>query len=274
MVQFVPVDAPGSMGALKTITSAIWQKMVDDLQLHQNVQAILATNDTGAGVGVGYVGVLDDTTANSLVPGIASDTRRVVVVQDTAIASTLAGYVVCLGKVDVVNVTGAVALHSALEMSATPGRAHQGTGAPFAVALTAFAGPGNGTVSALLLPPLMAGGAFPLGLPSPTHGPVSFHINDAALHAAVIAAPAAGTSIYITSARVQNNNTTPSVMSLFDATGPLHTENLVLAGVQGAGVEATYDPPWEVGAADALDIQQTAAADVYGTINFYVAAAS
>jgi hypothetical protein len=94
------------------------------------------------------------------------------------------------------------------------------------------------------------------------------------LHSGIVATPGAGLSIYVTSIRAQNNNTTPALLSIFDATGPLHTEVFVMAGVQGAGVEAKFDPPWEIGDNDAVSAQQTAAADSYGTINGYVAAST
>lgn len=258
------------------ITTTDWQALADDLALHQTVTTVRPVNSTGGTVTRGYVGVLDPAAGASLIAASgAADNRRVVVVQDASVVTTGLVYCQVSGRVAAVNVVGAVGLYQPLETSGTVGRARQGNSAPFAIALEAFAGPGNGQIQALLIPAIAGGsGSYPTGLPSATHGPFSFHINDASLHAAQIAAPGSGLSVYITSIRVQNNNTTPSVMSVFDHTATLHTENLVIAGVQGAGVEAEYEPPWEIGDDDSLDIQQTATADVYGTINFYVAAAS
>lgn len=253
------------------ITQTDWGNVAGDLQLHQDVQTVRPLNNTGGTITAGYVGVLDDAAIDTLIAAsMAGDARKVVVVQDVSVLNGALAYCQMLGRCSVVKVQGAVALHDPLETHSTAGYAHTGTGAPFGIALSTAAGPGAGTVVALLIP-LMAGGSFPTGIPSATHGPVSFHNTVTTLVTGVIAAPGAGKSIYITRIRLGQNNTTASLYDVKDAT-PNHTESYPLAGVQGYGVVDEFDPPWKVGDNLALNMQQSAAADVYGSINHYVAA--
>lgn len=264
-------NALSPKGLLDPITPTDWSNLAGDLQLHQNVTTLRPTNNTGGTVTRGYVGVLDEAVSNSLIAasGVA-DRRRVVVVQDATVPATGLVYCQVSGRVAAINITGAVDLYAPLETSATAGRAQQGESAPFAIALEAFAGPGTGQIQALLLPPI-AGASFPIGDPSGTHGPWSFHLTGTSVNH-LVTTPGANISIYVTSIRVIQNNTTPCIFTANDTTGPTHTETIPVPGVAGFGVETRFDPPWKIGANEGLDIIQSAAGDLYGSVNGYTAA--
>lgn len=253
------------------ITTTDWGALADDLALHQTVTTVRPTNNTGGTVTRGYVGVLDPAASLSLIASsIAADTRMPVVVQDTSVVTTGLVYCQTAGHVAAINVTGAVGLYELLETSGTPGYARQGASAPFAIALEAFAGPGTGQIQALLMP-AMAGGSFPTGLPSATHGPWPFHLTTTA-PTTLVAAPSAGLTIFVTEVRVMQNNTTATLFTVKDGTGPTIAENYPIAGVVGHGVDDDMDPPWAVGDAESLVVVQSAAGDLYGSVNGYVAA--
>lgn len=247
-----------------------WAKIVADLQLHQNVETVRPGNDTGGTVTRGYVGVLDASSANSLVAASAHDNRRVVVVQDPSVAVTALVYCQMLGRCGTVNVTGAVNPYDPLETSGTPGYAHVGSAAPFAFALEAWAGPGNSTIQAMLLP-AMAGAGFPVDDPSATHGPASAHLTGTSVNH-LVAAPGAGFSIYVTKVRVIQNNTTASILTVKDTGAPVHSELYPFPGVQGSGIVDPFDPPWKLGDNLGLDAIQASSGDLYLSVNHYVAA--
>lgn len=256
----------------QVIPATEWTKIVNNFTAHQDVQTILITNNTGGTVTRGFVGILDPATQLSLIATTTQgDARRVVVVSSPTILNGAQGYVQIIGRVSTVTVHGAVALYDALETYSAAGEAHVGYTAPFAMALTTFAGPGVGMVAAIMAPG-MGGGTFPLGTPDGTHGPFAFHINDTSLHAAEIAAPGTGLSIYIVNVRVQNFNTTASLLSVIAAAG--HTEIYVIPGVVGGGLSDDWganQKPWKIGDNVAVNLQQSALADLYGHIDFYVA---
>jgi len=265
MPNYRPVSV---LSAGQQVPAVEWLAIVNDLQLHQNVQCLTPVNNTPGAVAAGYVGVMDPTAANSMIqtttPG---DVRKVVVVQDSAVALGAQGYCQFYGRCAAVNVTGAVALYDPLQTSGTAGYAQSGTTNPFGIALSTAAGPGTGTVIALLVP-LMGGGAFPTGLPSATHGPLSFHKSTTGA-TTIITAPGSGKTLFITRVRLQNNNTTAALVTGQDVGGSIHTESWPLGGVVGSGVVDQFDPPWAVGDNKALEVNLSATADVYGSINFY-----
>lgn len=126
----------------------------DLLFLGRKVEPASLTNRSGGALNVGDVVVGDTGNASSITTTTTIGNRRVFgVVVDTTIASLAAGRISSLG-IRTVNVTGAVAIGDWLETSATAGKAQTAYGrsvGKFAIALTSAAGPGAGTVTALLL---------------------------------------------------------------------------------------------------------------------------
>lgn len=144
-----------SLGAGDPIPATEWAKIVANFSVHQSVQALTVTNNTGGTVTRGYVGVLDPAAALSLLATTTiADPRYVVVVTSASIANAATGYAQILGRVSVVNVHGAVALYDPLETYSTAGEAHTGVGRPFAVALEAVAGPGSAQIAVWITPPI------------------------------------------------------------------------------------------------------------------------
>jgi len=118
------------------------------------------TNRTGGSLAVGDVVGLDTTNNDSVVLADTAGATAPLVVALTSVANLAAGLFAHVGRVSVVNVTGAVTRGNYLRKSATTkvaedsgiamGATTPNTGA-FAVALGSAAGPGLGAVPAILL---------------------------------------------------------------------------------------------------------------------------
>lgn len=139
----VPPDSGGSGIVGSPLGVTIWQNNSGGL-LSQGAVVIasgdrLFTTTTSAG-NRRVIGVLDGNAASD----------------STGVASNEQGRIRHVGYQSVVNVVGAVTAFDFLRTSTTAGRAASaGTtlaDGVFAIALTAFAGPGNGTVTAYILP--------------------------------------------------------------------------------------------------------------------------
>lgn len=130
----------------------------DQYGAHTKFGSAQFTNKSGASRVSGDVCILDSANdASFKTTTTAGDPKPVVVVQDS-IVNNEKGYVALFGYVADLKVTGAVTRLNWLKTSTTVGLAAD-AGANrvkgvFAIALAGFAGPGAGTVPALLMPPL------------------------------------------------------------------------------------------------------------------------
>jgi len=116
----------------------------------------LLTNRSGGSVAQGDVVIRDDANDKSFTTSTTQGDRKVVgVVLDASIADLASGRIVTFGGPVKVNVTGAVARGDYLRQSATAKLAESAGAAyvegVFGIALTSAAGPGTGTVEAVLL---------------------------------------------------------------------------------------------------------------------------
>lgn len=114
---------------------------------------IKLTNKQGASVAAGDVLVLDTSNDSAFVKTTTQGLRRPVYVARATIANNALGYVQCAGVIAVA-VTGAVTRGNFLRTSTTSGQAEDAgsvlASGVFAKALESYAGPGAGTVLALL----------------------------------------------------------------------------------------------------------------------------
>lgn len=131
--------------------SGFFTPLADDLlHLHDLVTRSII-NNVGTVVPRGYVGVLSGTAADSLLSTTTpADGRIAAVVMDPTIAAGSVGYVALAGNLNTVQVVGAVGYGDTLQTSGSAGYAIGGSVAPFARAMGTAAGPGAGTVAAVL----------------------------------------------------------------------------------------------------------------------------
>lgn len=89
----------------------------------------------------------------------------------------------------------------------------------------------------------------------------------------LIAAPAAGLSIYVTDISLSNSGATATLVSLFEGTTSLRLAQFLPASGAGGGFTSNLRTPWKLPAATAVGYANSAAStSVYITVGYFVAA--
>ncbi len=108
----------------------------------------------------------------------------------------------------------------------------------------------------------------PAAVASTTHGPDTTNVT-ASGDTALVAAPGASLSIYVTNFWVSNNAATKIKAALRDGTTSRWLGTLA---ADGGGVTGKFDPPWKLTANTALNGNLAATGDVDFNVQFYVSA--
>jgi hypothetical protein len=132
-------------------TGSRWNTYIRDnlIYLH-DLATLFVLNSSGVAWALGSVVAI---SAVADLVGLTTTTigdARLMGVAQSNIADGTSGYVAVLGRVNAMNVTGAVARQQPVQASGTAQYGQQGAGNAFATSLTAFAGPGNGSISAFI----------------------------------------------------------------------------------------------------------------------------
>lgn len=143
-------------------------------------------------------------------------------------------------------------------------------------AVVLAAGTNNiGTVQAISAAvSLVANTAYhPTGAPSASHGPKTVSMT-ASASVALVAAPGAATSIYVTGILATNGSATLTQLQIYEASATATPVISPFLAASGGGFAVQFDPPWRISANTALNarLKPSVGATVCVTLNFYVGA--
>lgn len=121
---------------------------------------------------------------------------------------------------------------------------------------------------------LVANTAYhPTGAPSASHGPKTVSLTASAT-VALIAAPGASLSIYVTGMLATNGSSTLTQLQIYEASATATPVIAPFLAASGGGFSTQFDPPWRISANTALNarLKPSVGATVCVTLNFYVGA--
>lgn len=121
---------------------------------------------------------------------------------------------------------------------------------------------------------LVANTAYhPTAAPSASHGPKTVSMTASAT-VALIAAPGASLSIYVTGILATNGSTTLTQLQMYEASATATPVIAPFLAASGGGFSTQFDPPWRISANTALNarLKPSVGATVCVTLNFYVGA--
>lgn len=121
---------------------------------------------------------------------------------------------------------------------------------------------------------LVANTAYhPTGAPSASHGPKTVSMTASAT-VALIAAPGASLSIYVTGMLATNGSSTLTQLQIYEASATATPVIAPFLAASGGGFSTQFDPPWRISANTALNarLKPSVGATVCVTLNFYVGA--
>lgn len=115
--------------------------------------------------------------------------------------------------------------------------------------------------------------SYPRAVASASHGPVTKSLS-ASASVALVAAPGAAQSIYVTSMLVTNGSPTLTQLQVYEASATAAPTLAPYLAASGGGFQHTFDPPWKVSANTALNarLKPSVGGVVTVTINFVVGA--
>jgi hypothetical protein len=129
-------------------------------------------------------------------------------------------------------------------------------------------------ISATVNVAITANTSRPMAVPSASHGPKTVSLS-ASASVALIAAPGAATSIYVTEILATNGSPTLTQLQIYEASATATPNPCQYLAANGGGFSVKFDPPWKVSANTALNGRlkpSVSAGLVLLTINFYTGA--
>lgn len=110
----------------------------------------------------------------------------------------------------------------------------------------------------------------PALLPSASHGPKTVTLSTST-NAALVAAPGASNSIYVTALTITNGSATLTRADAYTGTGTAAPEVAQYLAASGGGFTMKFDPPWQISANTALNARvKPNVSQALATIHFYV----
>lgn len=247
-------------------------------------------NNISAGVvlaaGAANIGTINNISAAVV---LAAGTANIGTLNNISAAVALAAGTAHIGEVNislmpqvsVLNVAGTahmgevnISLMPAVVLAA--GTNNIGSINNISAAVVLAAGTNNiGTIQAISAAvSLVANTAYhPTGAPSASHGPKTVSMTASAT-VALIAAPGASLSIYVTGMLATNGSSTLTQLQIYEASATATPVIAPFLAASGGGFSTQFDPPWRISANTALNarLKPSVGATVCVTLNFYVGA--
>lgn len=180
------------------------------------------------------------------------------------VAAVLAAGTANIGTINNISATVAAVLAA--------GTANIGTINNISAAVVLAAGANNiGTINGISATVTVVN-SYPRAVASASHGPKTVTLSSSA-GVALVAAPGAATSIYVTQLIVTNGSASLTRVDIYEASATATPVIAQYAAANGGGFTITFDPPYKVSANTALNARlKPSASQVLVTPNFYVGA--
>lgn len=249
------VSSPVSPGAA---LAGYWPLIVAGID-SGNLVRVLNT-DTAGQLQVG--GTVNISSMPAISVGPISTIDKISATVTVAGTVGISGTVPVSGTID--KISAAVALAA--------GTANIGTINNISAAVVLAAGTANiGTINGISATVTVVN-SYPRAVASASHGPKTVTLSSSA-GVALIAAPGAATSIYVTQLIVTNGSASLTRVDIYEASATATPVIAQYAAASGGGFTITFDPPYKVSANTALNARlKPSASQVLVTPNFYVGA--